>query len=209
MTINLSVKYSPDGTRIAMGGSSGVLRLFAAEKQVEKSAVHIQRGIFSLDYSPDGAAIAVGGGGFDTKINGHTGYLAIHDAATGAVRATCEAEESIACVAFSPDGRTLVAGASSGLTAIDLESNQRRDMFSESARTAFLEGGHLVTLDSGEVRLVGIDGKEVRSFPEVSDFVESAAVSADGKLVTAGGQDGVLRVWNAADGKTQLTLKAQ
>jgi len=51
-----------------------------------------------------------------------------------------------------------------------------------------------------KVRLVSVDGKEVRSFADVADFMQSAAVSADGKVVAAGGQDSVLRVWNAADG---------
>src|SRR5580658_5732647 len=58
----------------------------------------------------------------------------------------------------------------------------------------------LTSSGDNKVRLVGLDGKEVRVFPEVADFMESAAVSADGKLVAAGGQDSVLRVWNAADG---------
>ena len=46
----------------------------------------------------------------------------------------------------------------------------------------------------------------MRSFPDVADFMQSAAVSADGKTVIAGGQDGVLRVWNAADGKSVVTF---
>jgi WD40 repeat protein len=47
----------------------------------------------------------------------------------------------------------------------------------------------------------------VRAFPDVADFVQSVAVSADGKTVIAGGQDGVLRVWNAADGRALGAFK--
>ena len=36
---------------------------------------------------------------------------------------------------------------------------------------------------------------------KIDKFFDADAVSADGKIVTAGGQDSVLRVWNATDGK--------
>jgi hypothetical protein len=37
--------------------------------------------------------------------------------------------------------------------------------------------------------------------------VYAATATLDGKLVVAGGQDGVLRVWNAADGKAVATFE--
>ena len=62
-------------------------------------------------------------------------------------------------------------------------------------------GNLLTSSGDSRVRLVALDGKEVRAFPEVADFMQSAAASADGKFVVAGGQDSVLRVWNGLDGK--------
>jgi WD40 repeat protein len=150
-----------------MGGSKGVLRLFAADTQEERSAIAIGHGIFGLDYSPDGTAIAVGGGGFDPERGGNTGYLAIHEAETGAVRTIYEAEQSIASVVFSPDGRTLVAGEPGALTAIHLDSKERHVLFSESPKTAFL-AGCLVTLDGDELRLVGVDGEIRASGPRAN-----------------------------------------
>ena len=52
-----------------------------------------------------------------------------------------------------------------------------------------------------KVRLVREDGNEVRSFSGANDFIESAAVTLDGKIVIAGGQDSVLRVWDGTNGK--------
>mgnify|MGYP002624652785 CR=1 FL=1 len=46
------------------------------------------------------------------------------------------------------------------------------------------------------------NGKQDRAFGGATDFVYSSAVSRDGTLVVAGGEDGVLRVWNGADGNS-------
>jgi WD40 repeat protein len=79
----------------------------------------------------------------------------------------------------------------------------------EVTAVRFVGAGEQVITASGDnrVRLVGLDGKEVRAFSDVADFVQSASVSADGKTVIAGGQDGVLRVWNVADGKAAAAFK--
>ena len=67
----------------------------------------------------------------------------------------------------------------------------------------------LTSSGDNKVRLVGLDGKEVRVFPEVADFMQAAAVSADGKLFVAGGQDSVLRVWNAEGAKLSTFAPAE
>jgi WD40 repeat protein len=182
MVTNLSVKYSPDAARIAMGGSKGVLRLLAADTREEQSAVAVKLGIFSLDYSPDGTAIAVGGGGYDSETDSFTGYLAIHDADTGAVRTTFEAEKSIKSVVFSPDGGMLAAGEPGALTVIRLDSKEQRVLFSESDKTAFMADGSLVTLDSGEVRLVGGDG-EIRAALPCENATFRIVGSRDGNFL--------------------------
>ena len=59
----------------------------------------------------------------------------------------------------------------------------------------------LAVSGDAKVRMVREDGSDVRSFSGANDFVESAAVTPDGKIVIAGGQDSVLRVWDGTDGK--------
>ena len=59
----------------------------------------------------------------------------------------------------------------------------------------------LATSGDNQVRLMKENGEKVRSFEGASDFMNAAAATPDGKLVVAGGQDGMLRVWNATDGK--------
>ena len=45
------------------------------------------------------------------------------------------------------------------------------------------------------------DGKAVRDFAGATDFVYASAASRDQRLVVAGGEDGMLRIWNGQDAK--------
>jgi len=49
--------------------------------------------------------------------------------------------------------------------------------------------------------LVRENGESVRTFSGETDYVYSAVATPDGKIVVAGGQDSVLRVWSGMDGK--------
>ncbi|HTN75086.1 MAG TPA: hypothetical protein VL096_07560, partial [Pirellulaceae bacterium] len=56
-----------------------------------------------------------------------------------------------------------------------------------------------VVASSGDktVRMKNADnGGDMRSFGGATDFLYSVAASADGKLIVAGGADGVVLVWN-------------
>jgi WD40 repeat protein len=110
-------------------------------------------------------------------------------------------------VAWSLDGRTLATSGADNVVKIwnVLTGDRLKNIEGyEKEVTAVRFTGATTTLltSSGDnkVRLVNTAGAEVRSLP-VPEFMESAAVTADGQTIVAGGQDGVLRVWNAADGK--------
>ncbi|HKQ40075.1 MAG TPA: hypothetical protein VJ063_18520, partial [Verrucomicrobiae bacterium] len=57
----------------------------------------------------------------------------------------------------------------------------------------------VVSCGDAQVKLIKDNGETVRSFSG-ADFLDSAAATPDGAWVIAGGQDGVLRVWNGRDG---------
>ena len=52
------------------------------------------------------------------------------------------------------------------------------------------------------------NGKKVRDYGGAADFVYAAAITPDGKLLVAGGQDSTLRGWNAQDAKALYALEA-
>jgi len=54
---------------------------------------------------------------------------------------------------------------------------------------------------------LAITPADVRSFTGAADFLHSAAVTPDGKVIVAGGQDGVLRVWDGATPEPKASFK--
>jgi WD40 repeat protein len=51
-----------------------------------------------------------------------------------------------------------------------------------------------------------IDGDNYRTLEGATDYLYSAAATADESLIAAGGEDGVLRIWDAATGKSLATF---
>jgi len=50
-------------------------------------------------------------------------------------------------------------------------------------------------------------GATVRTFDAAKDFLFTVALTPDGKRLIAGGQSGVVRIWNVADGAIVAELK--
>jgi WD40 repeat protein len=68
----------------------------------------------------------------------------------------------------------------------------------------FVADGDNVLTSSGDktVQMKNAEnGRNVRSFPGAADCMYAVSASASGKVIAAGGQDSVLRVWGD-DGKT-------
>jgi hypothetical protein len=112
-------------------------------------------------------------------------------------------------VAFSPDGRTLVAGgADHAVRVLDARSGKE-------ARRLDGHGGPVWTVvyspDGRHVLSGGFDkairlwdlvsGREVRRFDGSDDYVRSVCFSRDGKWILSGGDDRKLRLWDAGSGK--------
>ena len=206
-----ALAFSHDGKLLATGSGEpsrgGEIKLWNVSDGAlmhDLPTVHSDA-VLGLDFSPDGKFLASGAADKMARVT---------DLASGKVARTFEGHtHHVLAVSWSLDGRTLAtAGADNLVKVWDAVSGEKKKNIEgyekEVTAVRFSAASATLLTSSGDnrVRLVGLDGKEVRAFPEVSDFMQAAAITADGKLVIAGGQDGVLRVWDAADGKPLIVF---
>jgi WD40 repeat protein len=159
-------------------------------------------------YAPDGSTFATGDS---------SGGLTLWNAATGRpIKTLGEPKGSVACLAYTPDGRRLVSLVGHGIHVWDVSSGQEVTsfgikVFSESM--ALLPDGKTVAVAWDKVFLYDLEtgasrGELVAARPThgpqpewvYSYGVNSARVvaSADGKLLVEGQGDGWLFLWDLA-----------
>lgn len=206
-----AVAFSRDGRQLATGSGEpsrgGELKLWdATNGQLVRDFPKVHSdAVLSVEFSPDGQWLASGAADKMARVC---------ELATGKLVRNFEGHtHHVLGVSWSADGRTLATAGGDGMVKVwDFTTGDRKKNIEgydkEVTAVRFVGATTNLLTSSGDnkVRLVGVDGREVRVFPEVADFMESAAVSADGRLVVAGGQDSVLRVWNAADGGKLATF---
>ncbi len=206
-----AVAFSPDGKQLATGSGEpsrgGEIKLWdvaTGQLRHDFPKVHSDA-VLSLAFSPDGQLLASGAADKMARIT---------EIATGKLIRNFEGHtHHVLGVSWSADGRTLATAGADGMVKIwDVTTGDKKKNIEgydkEVTAVSFVGASTNLVTSSGDnkVRLVRIDGGEVRQFPDVADFMESAAVTANGKLVVAGGQDSVLRIWNTDDGAKLATF---
>jgi WD40 repeat protein len=208
-----AVRFSPDGKRLATGGGeptrSGEIQLWRVDDgSLAASFTNIHSdAVLALDFSPDGKHLAsasadrfvrvlnLESGKIERAFEGHTSY--------------------VLGVAWKSDSRTLAsAGADNIIKIWDFTTGERKKNIEGASKevTSIAYVGitdqTVATSGDNQVRIVRENGDKVRGFEGPSDFMNSAATTANGKIIAAGGQDGVLRVW-ADDGSLITNLTPQ
>jgi WD40 repeat protein len=142
--------------------------------------------VFTLDFSSNAKLLAPGGA---------DKFVRVFDTGSGKLVKSFEAHtHHVLGVSWKRDGRTLASsGADKVIKVWDFINGEQRktieDFGKEITSIHFIDGGNEVLVSSGhnQVRFIREDDNNVHSFSGSADFVQSAAITPDGKLVAAGG----------------------
>jgi WD40 repeat protein len=209
----LCLAFNAQGTLLATGGGepsrSGELKIWnvpALDPAREIKDAHSDT-VFGVEFSRDGVHLAsaaadkfvkvfdVAGGKLERSFEGHTHH--------------------VLDVTWKADGSTLAsAGADNQIKVWSLETGEQVRSITGYAKQVtaiqFIGTGDNVVSCGGDktVRLHRTnDGNNYATFEGGTDFMYSAAAPRDESIVVAGGEDGVLRIWNGSTRASLLTFE--
>jgi WD40 repeat protein/serine/threonine protein kinase len=204
------VAFSPDGLCLASAGAVKVTvwematgrELFSARSEVE------------VAFSHDGRRLAFSSGSDE----GRPRDVKVCELATGKeVLSLKPPAGQVIALAFSPNGRDLVAGSFDGRIQV-WEAASGKGRYTLTAGTGPV---HSLAFSPDSQRLAAASpeglvkvweaatGKQVLSLPGHASTVASVAFSPDGRFLASAGYDGIVKVWEAATGREAFNLKGQ
>ena len=183
-----TVVFSPDGKLLASGGYDSKLRLW--EANTGNHIATLRGGGPAVAFSPDGKLIASEYGG-----DGIIGTIGLWDVHTGELRHVLSKYHSpLTCIAFSPDGKTLVsASRDSEIVFWDIPTLQRRFSITTQhteavSSVSFSPDGE--TLASGSfdqtLRLWDPHTGKRKAVLQYPDGVTSVSFAPDGRFLAIG-----------------------
>jgi WD40 repeat protein len=207
----VALDFSHDGKLLATGGGAptadGEIKIFDAASG--KLVVEIKNGhsdtVFGVSFSPDDKKLdtcaadkfvktfEVPSGKFLKSFEGHTHHVLGVD--------------------WKADGKLLAsAGADNVIKIWDFDKGEQVRTINghgkQVTRLLFIGKTDQFATCSGDqtVRFWNVNGGNTRNFPGNADFLYALSVSSDGDLVAAGGQEGVVRVYNGKNGQLLKSL---
>lgn len=203
----MALAVSPNGKLLATGGGlpseDGEIRihdLASGKLQQEIKGAHSDT-VFGVSFSPDGTKLATCGA---------DKFVKVFEVPTGKFIKSFEGHtHHVMDVGWKADGKMLAsAGADNVIKSWDYEKGEQVKTFAnhtkQITRLMFKGTTSEVLACSGDqtVRLWNIDsGSGGMSFGGNKDYVYAVGISADGKLVAAGGEEGIVRLYNGANGQ--------
>ena len=194
----LSVAYSPDGIRRATGSADGSFGIWDAPSRVTLTKPGSE--VSALAFSPDGTLLATGD---------YFGIASLHDAVSGAERATFPTiGGGVADLAFSPDG-SLLAGACVSAGACVWEVATQQIMYRApdvvAYGVAFSPDGTEMAIAAGtQLSVFDLSSRRTTAVQRSEQRWAQVAFTQDGDTVTAALEDTPSHDWNLAFGMPRV-----
>ncbi|MEO8429801.1 MAG: c-type cytochrome domain-containing protein [Verrucomicrobiota bacterium] len=203
----LDVKFSPDGTRLAVCGADNAIHVYdvATGKEQLRIEQHADW-VMAVDFSRDGTQL--GSASRDKTAR-------IFDSKTGELETTYVGHTAaVFDVAFNNDGKTVCSvGRDKKIHFWDTKEAKAKGEiggFDDEVFKIVVAGNHLFTCSADrKVRQHSIEKRElVRTFSGHRDWVYSIAFDPASQHLASGGYDGEVRVWNIQDGQLVAAFTA-
>lgn len=196
--------FSSDGSRVVTASWDGTARVWDVRTGTLSALLTGHNGaVTTAQLSPDGAHVVTAGA---------DGTVRVWDTYTGEQRARLDKHASwwIYTATFSPDGKSVVTASADAFSYLwrwetgEEPISLKTPTYHEIRSAAFSPDGRLVvTTAEKRARVYKADTEEfVSELRGHTDWVNTAAFSADSRRVVTVSRDGTARVWEVSSGAT-------
>ncbi len=198
-----SLKFSPDGKILAVGGYKEVRLLDPTSGKVLAALSGHADYVRSIAFSPDGNELAAAGGPPQRG-----GEIKVWDVETHQLLRTMHGHtDCIYSVAWSPDGKLLASGSYDKLiklwdAATGKELRTLKDHIDAVFAVAFSPDGKWLASGSQDrsVKIWDVaSGQRLYTLSEPLDGINAIAFSPSGKQIAAAGYDKTIYIWNLGE----------
>ena len=205
-----SMDWNQAGTKIVTASSNGTVDVWQASGSNYtpvslRSPINLNQA-GSVAMSPDGSRFAIVTGNYHT--------VQVRSAETGGLQQTLSAKQLIGYIAFSPNGRQIVAGDDLGKVEVWNNGAANPQILGRHGQPitdiAFSQDGNKYVTAYFYGRMVNVwgapDGRLLKQIVACPSY--RASFSPDGSKIVVACQGGTLQVFDAVTGRTLTTLQA-